>query len=272
MRRFSSFSVGKMLLIGFVLSQSPAAADPPDIVRSYKFLPSLSSLRETGGIAGRDWQFPVFGTYDFLTGFRYEPRIPADAILTRYAQFTNVDAYAAYPTMDPGLSLDIVFNLSGLEGKPIFKGPSGLELFRFEGTAGFSEPHSRVDLLAARMGRWMYLRGATEAPCCDFFEYQLKGIAREMPSADLDEDGTVAAEDLIAWQHAYGTTATGREFLDWQRQVGETAPSLAEFDALMSEALVAMSAASLMSVPEPASVCLLFTLALCSCFNRRNSL
>jgi hypothetical protein len=230
----------------------------------------LSTLRETGGIAGVDERYPVFGTYDFVTGYRYEPRIPADVTLTRYAQFTNVEAYGAHPTMDPGLSLDWVFNLSGLDGKPVYKSPSGLELYRFEGLAGPDESPSRVELLAARLGRWMYMRGHTEPPCCDFFEYQLRGVAHQVPSIDLDEDGKVGVDDLKMWQDAYGTSSSGRDFLSWQRQYGEAAPSLSEFDSLMNEALVAMTAASLTSVPEPAGVCMLALGVVCSCLARRN--
>lgn len=269
MRRFRAFLPCCLLLVGLLFDFGRALADPPDIITSYKFLPRLSTLRETGGIAGRDWEFPVFGTYDFVTGFRYEPRIPADAMLTPYAQFTNVNAYGAHPAMDPGLSLNFVFNLSELDGEPIYKGPLGLELFRFEGFAGPAESPSRVDLLAARLGRWMYLRGSTEAPCCDFFEYELKGIAHQVPSIDLDEDGTVGANDLSLWKDAYGTALSGRDFLEWQRQHGDTAPSLAAFDALMSEALAAVSAASLASVPEPTSVCVLTVGLVCSCLGRR---
>jgi hypothetical protein len=271
MRRYKAHLLFFLLVIALFAERS-AQADPPDIITSYKFLPRLSSLRQTGGIAGVDWQFPVFGTYDFVTGFRYEPRIPADATLTRYAQFANVNAYGAHPAMDPGISLDFVFNLSELDGEPIYKGPLGLELYRFEGTAGFNEPYSRVELLAARLGRWMYLRGSTEAPCCDFFEYEVKGIAHQAPSMDLDEDGAIGADDLSLWQDAYGETLSGRDFLEWQRQHGDAPPSLAVFDALMNDALEAMSAASLASVPEPASACLLMAGIVCSCFNRRISL
>jgi hypothetical protein len=62
---------------------------------------------------------------------------------------------------------------------------------------------------------------------------------------------------------------SGRDFLAWQRQHGDTTPSLTEFDGLVSEALVAMSAASLLAVPEPTGVCLLAVGIICSCVSRR---
>lgn len=259
-----------VLIVGLLVVVGSVQADPPDIISSWKFLPRLSTLNETGGIAGFENKYPVFGSYDFVTGFRYESDVETDVMfIRRYAQFANVNAYGAHPAMDPGISLEWVFNLSGLDGKPIYRDPFGLELYRFEGFAGPDESPSRVDLLAARLGRWMYLRGSTEAPCCDFFEYELKGLAHQTPSLDLDEDGKVAAGDLSMWQDAYDTTLSGRGFLEWQRSYGDAAPSLAEFDALMNDALVTLNAASLGSVPEPAGVCLLTAGLVCSCLGRR---
>lgn len=268
MMRLRAFSIGCVLLIGLLLGLNRTLAEPPDILTSYKFVPSLSTLRQTGGIAGFDWKMPVCGTYDFATGLRYEPRIPADAMLTRYAEFKNVNAYGAHPTMDPGLSLDYVFNLSGLDGEPVYRDPAGLELYRFKGTAGFNEPFSQVELLAARWGRWMYLRGHTEGPCCDFFEYELRGIARQLPSADWNEDGIVGADDLDQWIGNYGGQLSGRDFLAWQQQFGEVAPTLAAFDGMMNEALAAMTA-PLASVPEPAGLCLVVVGVACACCGRR---
>lgn len=262
MKRVKAILCVVLLSVGMFAVSLPALADPPDILRSYEFLPRLSTLHQTGGIAGLYFEFPVFGTYDFVTGFRYETD---PASIARYAKFENVEAYGAHPTMDPGLSLDWVMNLSGLDGNPIYHGPNGLELFQFAGTAGSEGAKTRVHLLAARLGRWMFLKGHTEPPCCDFFQYDLKGLARQIPSGDWDDDGRVNAADLALWQEASGASMTGRHFLIWQQQFGEEAPPLAEFEDLMNSALAAVGAVSVQSVPEPTAACLAAWGIFCCC-------
>jgi hypothetical protein len=41
--------------------QSRAIADPPDILRSYRFITDKSTVDVTGGIAGIDWALNIFG-------------------------------------------------------------------------------------------------------------------------------------------------------------------------------------------------------------------
>ncbi|TWU30199.1 hypothetical protein [Bythopirellula polymerisocia] len=253
----------------------PGFADPPDLLRSYRFVPRLSTLHQTGGFAGFDFRLPIFGDYDFITGYRGgEGPIPS---LDPYAQFANVAAQAGHPasaSIFPAVDIDQALNLSGLDGKPIFHGPDGLTVYHFSGDDGSGDFPAKVNLHVATLGRWMFMRGGTTPPCCDFFQYDIKAISRQNPYGDFDGDGDVGAADLATWQTGLdeaGKSLSGRDFLTWQRSYGEIAPSIGDFDAMLDAALVASSSSVLSSIPEPASLVLLVGFAVCLGTGRRFS-
>jgi hypothetical protein len=83
----------RLLVLGLVsLAAVPAVAQPPDILRSYQFVPRRSALEVQGGFAGLSLKLPIFGKFDFITGYR--PEFPA---LNPYAEFANMDAIAFDP-------------------------------------------------------------------------------------------------------------------------------------------------------------------------------
>ena len=92
-------------------------AQPPNVLRNFRFVPSYSTLDLTGGFAGFDLDLSIHGTFGLETGF-HSP--DAHLSLRRFARFVDVDAEALNPT-DFGpysFDLDDALNLSGLHGKP----------------------------------------------------------------------------------------------------------------------------------------------------------
>ncbi len=257
MKRIAIFAV---LICLSVLKQFGVAQDQfPNLLRHFQFIPRLSTLTQTGGFAGVHTEHRVRGTYDFLT---------SPGIWDGSAKFLNVDAWASvispFPTPAYVLSLDQVFNLSGLTGEQL-PVAAPFDVYSFRGT---TDDGSRVRLLAANLGRWMYLRGETMAPegSSDFFEYQLQALARQRPVADFNLDGFIDHLDLPHWKSGFGGTSLGAgdaesgdadgdgdvdgaDFLAWQRQVGETAPNLLGVDLFLSAALAGQVAVT--AVPEP---------------------
>ena len=251
---------------------------PPEILRNYRFLPRHSILHVGGGFAGFDIDANIFGRYGLVTGFHHDfgPSL-SSLSLEPFAKFVDVRARAINPT-DFGpysFDLDETLNLSGLKGKPLpLFFPAvlpNIQVFKFRGEEGQGAP---FEMHAVTIGRWMFMKGANDAPCCDFFDYEIRAIARQVPFADIDHDDRVTASDLTRWENDFGETAVdglsgdidvdgdvdGLDFLSWQRQRGETMPSIEEFDAVLASALAASSgsAASAVTtaVPEPSSLML----------------
>jgi hypothetical protein len=266
------FFVWMSLSMAAVVSFLVATADAQTVsVDHYRFLPRLSVLNQSGGIAGVDVDFRVMGKFDF------EVQIgPTDVWPTEYvAKFTNVNAWASHPILAYVLPLDQTLNLSGLTGHQL-PVAAPFDVYRFDGK---TNDGSTVELYAAEIGPWLHLRGTTTAPAgsADFFEYELKAVARRMPFADFDGSDAVDAADLAKWSSRFGLNTTvfdgltqgdangdgvadGADFLEWQRQAGEAAPTLESFDAMVDAALATVATAqttSLAAVPEPGSLGLL---------------
>ena len=171
------------------LAAEPAVAQPPDFLRSYQFVTRHSTLGVQGGFAGFHFELPIYGTFDFMTGYR--PELPS---LNPYAAFLNVDAEAINPTDFGPYSFDIdgSLNLSGLSGAPLpVNAP--FDLYRFEGTDGQGAP---MELYVATLDRWLYMKGENSPGCCDFFEYEISALARQRPHPDFNNDGLVDHHDL----------------------------------------------------------------------------
>jgi hypothetical protein len=209
----------------------------PSLTRHYKFLPRLSVLNQQGGFAGFDVDCNVVGTFDFITTPSPLAVFPPIII----GDFDNVDAAGVRGFQNYAIKLDDAINLSGLKGSSRIGGPT--TVFHFTGK---TQDESSVDLWAATRGPWLYMRGATTPPpgSADFFEYHIKALSHARPFADTNDDGVVDGADLDRITAPSGFR--GSDFLDWQRQFGETPPPEAEF-----ESAIAAASANLAAVPEP---------------------
>jgi hypothetical protein len=263
-------------LIGFIvafvtwLSPQGLLADPPDIIGHYRFAPRISTIVHSGN---RDYELNVYGTFDFIRGWDYGQDPPS---IIHYADFENVNAWAHNPlSLAPSLSLDGIFNLSGLRGEEL-PTASIFEVYKFDGKNLHGDD---VEVFVSVLGRWLYLRGQTEFVDHPGVGWRLSAFARQRPFADFDEDGDVDLDDLTAWKERAGAWVgmndadgddfqTAADFLYWQQQLGETPPSAATFEAAINAAL----AASATAIPEPQILTLLITVLLLVSANRRISL
>ena len=248
-----------VMLAGSVTASAQGLPELAPQSTHYRFLPRFSVLNETGGIFPRDIDYRVRGTFDFVTDPGPTDVWPGAGT----AKFDNVDAWASHPILAYVLPLDEVLNLSGLEGRQV-PVVAPLDVYEFEGEAF----DSSVRLLAASIGPWLFLRGQTTPPTngADFLEYRFHALARRTPYADFDANDWVNVQDLDAWRTLYGSSVSpggadqehlvdGADFLAWQRQLGESAPSSAELDGMLNAALSTISSAAA-PVPEPASMLL----------------
>jgi Dockerin type I domain/PEP-CTERM motif len=220
-------------LIGLLSAQ--ASADPPLVLREYRFISDKSTVEVTGGFAGVDWPFNILGTFGLAKGYNYITSGPTDhAMLEPFAEFTNVkailfDPRRASPMPSPGSDLDKTLNLSGLSGS--FTVPNDLFFIGADGQG------QALRLEAALSGRRLHLTGGTSDPiCCDFFNYRVDAWATQLPWADFDSNGIVEAADLTIWQQHFGSTvdvgtngdANGDGIVDasdytvWRDQLGQS--------------------------------------------------
>jgi hypothetical protein len=237
-----------------------AAAQPPDILRDYRFIPSHSTVHVSGGFAGFNMDLSVAGTFGMVTGYDYEvsptTHVPT---LVPHAEFVGVDAIlfnplSLAPLPVPGWDLDRTLNLTGLHGT--FQDP---RVLKFIGEDGQGWP---ISLQAVIRGPLLHLTGSNRPGCCDFFSYTVDALAYLKPYSDFNLDGKIDSTDLQTWLSNVGrlTDASleqgdadgdgdvdGDDFLAWQRTIG-AATILYEFTN---------SGTSSGLVPEPGAAALL---------------
>jgi hypothetical protein len=254
MRRLFLGCLLAILVAASVATQPSFAQDSAAILAQYQLVPRLSTLHETGGFAGLDVNYRLFGDYGFGTG------ISSTATASAGVRFIDPDIWGAIvsngPTPDYVIDVDQLLNLAGLQGKAVpSAAPFGLYEFQ-----GKTSDGSSINLFASTLGPWMYLRGSTQPPAgsADYFTYQLRALAHKGPFADLNADGVVDASDyaLLRKSGVAGGTdaATGASVADWRQQFGETLPDLNAMDAMITAAAGSGLASS--SVPEPACMVL----------------
>jgi hypothetical protein len=254
MKRSSQVLVVRAVIASLLwLTPQILRADPPDIIGTYRFAPLRSTLVAIGN---PDYELNIYGTFDFIRGWEYRSD-PPPVSLVHYADFENVFAWAQNPlSLAPPLSLDGIFNLSGLIGEQL-PTASIFDVYKFDGK---NLRGDQVEVFVSVLGPWLYLRGETTFHDNADFGWQMNALARKRPFADFDEDGDVDGNDLALWQDRAGTWIgmndangddflTGTDFLLWQRQFGETPPDVATLNAAIDGALTA----SLSVAPEPAT-------------------
>ena len=270
MKRFSFACLLLVLAATGSLTTPSQAQDPAELLDHYRLLPRLSTLHQTGGIAGFDLRYRLLGKYDFRHGIGW----------TADASFENAEIWGSIlsdgPTPAYVIDVDEILNLEGLKGEALPVG-APFDVFKFTGETADG---SSVRLLAAVIGPWMYVQGGTRPPVggADFFEYDVRMVARSRPFADFNGDGIVNAADYTALRNSGGLNGAGAAgsddvtagagYAEWKEQFGETVPDFLALDAMMSAAAAGLGAAA--AAPEPASLGLALVVGLfLACWRRR---
>jgi hypothetical protein len=235
-----------------LIAACPQTADAeffPSRTFHYQFLPRASVLNQSGGFAGVDINWRVRGTFDF--SITQSPLAISPPF--HYAEFENVEAWGAHPHRDELLDLNDALNLEAIIGGQTIYPQQPPRAFTFHGTTGDG---SSVRLQAIMEGPWFYLRGGTTPPpgSADYFKFTIRAMARRTPVADLNDDGVVDRNDAASWSTQFGSPLSGADFLEWQRQLGEAAPSVASMDAALDAAIAASANSAATTVPEPGAM------------------
>jgi hypothetical protein len=246
------------------------AQTPASVSTHYRVLPRHSTMHQTGGIGGLDLTYRVMGEYDFVR-----------SSTTGGPKFANAEMWGSIlsdlPTPAYVVDVDQIFNLKGLEGKPLpILAPPTLGPFDAFKFRGIGEDGSSIDLIAARLGQWMYLRGWTQPPPgkMDYFSYQLRVLARTAPFADFNADDVVDAADFALLRKGKNASSIdltiGVGLADWRQQFGERVPDLAALDAMASAAMSGLSMGAAVPEPANAAVVVIAVAAMFTLRGRRN--
>ena len=177
------------------LSARPAGAQDPSVnLDHYRILPRLSTVHQTGGIAGFDIRYRLMGKYDLVHGVG-----PSTTGTSTRAKFDNAEIWGN-PISDgpvPAIVLDVdeVFNLERLKGEAL-PVAAPFDVYRFTGETADG---SSVNLFASVIGPWMYLRAERSRRRVrpTFSQYRVQWLARSRPFADFNDDGRVDAADFV---------------------------------------------------------------------------
>jgi hypothetical protein len=220
----------------------------------FRIVSKQSVLHRTGGFAGVSERLRLSGNFDL--------QILPPAVYPPLVAFNNAEVWGALISDLPHPAIvedvDELLNLEELHGQQLpTMGPYDTYQFR-----GKLDDGSSIELMAAKFGAWMYVRGYTTPPPggADFFEYQLRMVARSQPFADMNEDGVVDAADYtmlrdsaVGGAASADSIAAGADLDLWKQQFGESIPDFttidAAFDAAAGGAALAVSA-----VPEPSAL------------------
>ncbi len=248
------------MLVGLAaaaMASSVAVADPPDLLRNYRFITSKSTVDVTSS-TGNDMPLNILGRFGLVTGYNYDTGGPTaqSPSIEPFAQFTDVEAILydprrATPLPSPGWDLDKTLNLSGLTGT--FSVPDDLFFLGADGQG------QAIRLQATITGPLLHLTGGSSDPCCNFDRYAVDAWAHQLPWADFNGNGLVDAADYATWQQSVGKSVTAggegdangdgivdaADYTIWRDELGET-------DGMAMAAGLASNV-----VPEPASMALL---------------
>jgi hypothetical protein len=264
MKRFFLQILRAAAIAAAVLLVSTALAQPPDILRDYRFVPSHSDVHVSGGSSNYDMDLSIAGRFGLVTGYDYEQSPTAHIpTLVPHAEFIDVKAIlfnplSAAPTPVPGWDLDKTLNLSGLTGT--FTDPTALH---FSGADGQGIP---FHLDATLHGPLLHLTGMNSLPptcftCTQYVGYKVDALAVMRPYADFNLDGAIDSADYAIWRANAGTqtdasfeqgdangdgVVDAADYIIWRRTEGP-ATSLAVFGD---------SGLAVSSLPEPTTFAL----------------
>src|SRR5689334_20846611 len=191
-----------------MLFVSHAAAQPPDILRDYRFLPAHTVVHVSAGPPGYNMDLSIAGKFGLVTGYDYEVSPTAHIpTLVPHAEFVDVKAIlfnplSAAPIPVPGWDLGKTLNLTGLKGT--FTDPS---LLHFSGADGQGIP---IKLDATLRGPLLHLTGMNFLPptyftCQQYIGYKVDALAVTRPYADFNLDGVIDAGDFAIWRANSGS-------------------------------------------------------------------
>jgi hypothetical protein len=235
MRYLATFAVMMAVLGGSCARY--AAAQPPLLLKDYRFITPKSVVDVTDGKSGIETSLNILGRFGLETGYNEGSGGPTAQApqLVPYAAFTDVkailfDPRRASPLPLPGWDLDKTLNLSGLSGT---FSPSDPDNLFFLGADGQGQA---IRLEATITGRLLHLTGGSSDPCCNYDRYGVDAWAHQLPWADFNGDGRVDASDYAMWQQNFGATVTpgtvgdangdgvvnAEDYTIWRDQLGET--------------------------------------------------
>jgi hypothetical protein len=248
MNRTIRLAAAMMLAATASLAAQYAHAQSSDLLRTYRFITSRSTLDELANAATLP-RFFAQGTFGLVTGIETPPEaVPGSGV--PHAAFVDVDSTFFLTNQ----SIDQKLNLSGLNGTFSLENPSHLV---FQGVDG--QNHA-LTLTAVQRGRLVHLTGEN-------LNYRFDALAYEAPYSDFNLDGNVDAADASLIVANMGARVdvfgfelgdadgngmvNGNDYLIWQREIG-AATAMSEF---VNEPLSGFGS-SAMAVPEPAGVAL----------------
>jgi hypothetical protein len=147
------------------------------------------------------------GDSDFGIVVGWEQVSPVTPAYRRFARFVDVDADLFNLSLSPlpqlHHDLDATLNLTGLEGTVA---PGSLNF------TGVEDQGWPMKVTVVQRGPLITLTGRNQEPCCDFFHYDLRAVARGPLHADFNGDGAVNEIDLGTLKENIGKT--GDDFLN----------------------------------------------------------
>ena len=175
---------------------SHAVADPPDLLREYRFIPAKSIVHESSAATATGVNLTVAGTFGLVTGYDNGPS--ASPVLEPFAAFVNVHGilYPA-PSVPPvavptwALDLDKTLNLSGLHGTFTVGDPNDISFLGADGQG------VALRLQATISDGFLHLTGgSSDPPSSKATLYQVDALAHLAPFPDFNQDGSVTAADI----------------------------------------------------------------------------
>ena len=240
-------------MVASALAASSVCASHPDFIRSYRFIPSRSTLIVNGASTGMlEPTFHARGTFDLVTG--YEEGVSCAAIgcpppsHVPFAKFEDVDAWLIPDSpLAYVLNLDRTLNLSGLDGTFGNTGPDNLY---FRGVDGKGRP---FHLKATARGPLLRMVGESGPGCCDIDHYLFNAVAYRWPHPDFNLDGVVNAADYVAWRNELNEAAADVGATGSALDPGDYAMWRAQFGAVTDFNVFTEAELSLGAVPEPSA-------------------
>jgi hypothetical protein len=203
MNRISSlFRFATIVVVSGVIVHQ-AVADPPVVLRDYRFISSETTVHVTGGPSDYNLNLTIAGEFGLVTGYNEEPTPDADVpSLVPYAQFVNVhgilyNPLSAAPLPVPGWDLDKTLNMSGWNGTFSADDPNQLFFLGADGQGVAMRVEATID------GGWLQITGgSSDPPSSNSVLYQINALAHLLPFPDFNFDGAITASDISAMQQA----------------------------------------------------------------------